>query len=80
VSGIKRSAARHEMEWVMSNELTKLVTAGLLTVAIVGGAAAYLTSSLAQPQNRVVAVDGVTTEQPQPARHAEVIVTEGRAS
>jgi len=60
---------------------SKMFTAGLLTVAIVGGAAAYLTSSLAQPQGRLVAVDGVAIEKPQQhVHHAEVIVTEGRAS
>ncbi|HUO99087.1 MAG TPA: hypothetical protein VMU01_10485 [Rhizomicrobium sp.] len=62
--------------------MLKLFAAGLLTVGIVGGAAAYMTSSLAQSPSRLVAVDGVTIEQPQPMppHHAEVIVTEGRAS
>jgi hypothetical protein len=66
-------------EWVMSNEFTKLLGAGALTLAVVGGAAAYLTSSLAQKPVHYVA-DSYTIEQPQPAvRHAEVVVTEGRA-
>lgn len=68
-------------EWVMSKEFTKLLGAGALTLAVVGGAATYLSTSLAQSPSKVVAVDGYTIEQPQHAvRHAEVIVTEGRAS
>lgn len=65
----------------MSSSFQKVLGAGLLTLAIVGGTGAYLTSSLkATPAH--FALDGYTTEQPQqvPARHAEVIVTEGRAS
>ena len=58
---------------------SKTFTAGLLTVAVVGGAAVYMTSSLAQ--SPVKYADSYTVEQPaQPAHHAEAIVTEGRAS
>jgi hypothetical protein len=68
------------MEWVMSKKFSRLFTAGLLTVAVVGGTAAYLTSSLAQSPVRHA--DSYTVEQAgQPVvQHAEVIVTEGRAS
>jgi hypothetical protein len=75
------SKARHkQMEWAMS--FSKIFTAGLLSVAVVGGAAAYMSTSLAQSPSAKVAVDGYVIEQPQPqpVRHAEVIVTEGWAS
>ena len=64
----------------MSKEFSRLFTAGLLTVAVVGGTAAYLTGSLAQSPAKYA--DSYTVEQSaQPAvHHAEVIVTEGRAS
>lgn len=67
----------------MSNEFSKLFAAGLLTVAVVGGAAAYLSSSLAaQPAARVAAADSYTPDQIQntSGRHAVVTVTEGPAS
>ena len=68
------------MEWVMSLNLKQVFGAGLLTLAIVGGTATYLTTNLYTTKS-VVAFDSVTTEQPQNTdRHAEVIVTEGRAS
>ncbi len=59
---------------------SKVFGAGLLTLAIVGGSATYLSHTLhAVPAK--VAVDGYVTEQPAPTqRHAEVIVTEGQAS
>ena len=59
---------------------SKMFTAGLLTVAVVGGAAAYMTGSLAQTPARQA--ESYTVEQSvQPVvHHAEVIVTEGRAS
>jgi len=64
----------------MSSGFSKVIGAGALTLVVVGGAAAYLSSSLAQKPVHYVA-DSYTVEQPQPvARHAEVIVTEGRAS
>ena len=66
----------------MSKDFSSLFTAGLLTLAVVGGTAAYLTSSLAQGPTQYVA-ESYTVEQPQQqhaVRHAEVIVTEGRAS
>lgn len=64
----------------MSLSLKQVFGAGLLTLAVVGGTATYLNSNL-NTTKAVVAYDGVTTEQPQqPTRHAEVIVTEGRAS
>jgi hypothetical protein len=69
------------MEWVMSTNLKKVLGASLLTLAVVGGTATYLGNSLrAMPVK--YSLDGYTTEisQQQPARHAEVIVTEGRAS
>jgi|GEM_PF-1451777 len=63
----------------MSLNLKHVFGAGLLTLAVVGGTATYLNSSL--NADAVVAYDSVTSEQPQqPVRHAEVIVTEGRAS
>lgn len=62
--------------------LSKIFTAGLLTVAVVGGAAAYMSESLTESPSAKVAVDGYVIEKPQPmpVRHAEVIVTEGWAS
>jgi len=68
------------MEWVMSTNLQKVLGAGLLAFAVVGGTATYLSSSLkATPVQ--YSLDGYTTEiSQQPARRAEVIVTEGRAS
>ena len=59
---------------------SKAFTAGLLTIAVVGGAAVYLTSSLAQ--SPVKYADSYTVEQSaQPVvQHAKAIVTEGRAS
>jgi hypothetical protein len=54
--------------------------AALLAVAVVGGTATYLNTSL-NTTKAVIAFDGVTTEQQVNVdRHAEVIVTEGRAS
>jgi len=66
------------MEWVMSLNIKQVFGAGLLTLAVVGGTATYLTTNLYTTKS-LVAYDSVTTEQPQ-VRHAEVIVTEGRAS
>jgi hypothetical protein len=68
------------MEWVMSTNLKKVLGASLLTLAVVGGTATYLGNSLrAMPVK--YSLDGYTTEiSQQPARRAEVIVTEGRAS
>lgn len=66
----------------MSNNVSRFLGASLLTLAVVGGTAAYLTNSL-RPVPVKYALDGITTEQSQmvqPNRHAEVIVTEGRAS
>ena len=66
----------------MSNNVTKVLGAGLLTLAVVGGTAAYLSNSLKAVPVKY-ALDGVAIEQPQQPqtnRHAEVIVTEGRAS
>ncbi len=63
----------------MSKNLKKVLGASLLTLAVVGGTATYLSSSLtAMPVK--YSLDGYTVEKGQPARHAEVIVTEGRAS
>lgn len=63
--------------------LSKVFGAGLLTLAIVGGTATYLNSTL-NAKSMHVALDGITTEQSQQPvqapRHAEVIVTEGQAS
>ena len=65
----------------MSLNIKQIFGAGLLTLAIVGGTATYLNANLAVANKSVVAFDGVTTEQPQQrGLHAEVIVTEGRAS
>jgi hypothetical protein len=65
----------------MTSNFKKIVGASLLTLAVVGGAATYLTSTLKAPVAATVAYDGVTTEPSQNGeRHAEVIVTEGQAS
>jgi hypothetical protein len=65
----------------MSNSISKVFGAGLLTLAVVGGTATYLAGSLHAVPTTVLAV-GLATEQavPQQQRHAEVIVTEGQAS
>lgn len=63
----------------MSLSFSKVLGAGLLTLAIVGGATAYLSSTLTAQPSKVAY--SYTVEQPdQPQRHAEVIVTEGQAS
>ena len=68
------------MEWVMSLNLKQVFGASLLTLAIVGGTGSYLSNTLYHNTSTVTLV-GVVTEQPQnTVRHAEVIVTEGRAS
>lgn len=65
----------------MNSNFKKIVGASLLTLAVLGGAATYLNTTLKAPANATVAFDGVTTEQSQNGvRHAEVIVTEGQAS
>lgn len=64
----------------MSMSFSKVLGAGLLTLAVVGGAAAYLSSTLTSKPSQVAAYS-YTVEQPDQApRHAEVIVTEGQAS
>jgi hypothetical protein len=76
------AAGPPKLEWIMSNSLSKVVGAALLTLAVVGGTATYLNGSLKLGTAKV-ALDGITTEQSQPQqplRHAEVIVTEGWAS
>jgi predicted ribosomally synthesized peptide with SipW-like signal peptide len=65
----------------MSKGFTKVLSAGLLTVAVVGGAVAYMTDSLkAKPVS--YSADGVVTEQAaQPATAKVVTVTDmGRSS
>ena len=65
----------------MSLNLKQLIGAGLLTLAVVGGAATYFNAALKTSPTATVAVDGVTSEPSQfGERHAEVIVTEGQAS
>jgi hypothetical protein len=65
----------------MTSNFKKIVGASLLTMAVLGGTATYLTNSLKAPATATVAYDGLTTEQsPTGERHAEVIVTEGQAS
>jgi hypothetical protein len=65
----------------MSLSFKKIAGAGLLTLAVVGGTATYLNSTLMTAPSATVAMDGVTSEQSQTSvRHAEVIVTEGQAS
>ena len=65
----------------MSLSFKKIAGAGLLTLAVVGGTATYLNSSLKTAPSATVAMDGVTSELGQASyRHAEVIVTEGQAS
>jgi len=64
----------------MSNNFKKFVGAGLLTLAVVGGTATYLNSTLTATPVQY-AQDGATTDQAdQSARHAEVTVVEGPAS
>ena len=68
-------------ERVMSLSFKKIVGAGLLTLAVVGGTATYLNSTLKIAPSATVALDGLVSEQSQTSdRHAEVIVTEGPAS
>jgi hypothetical protein len=64
----------------MSNNFKKFVGASLLTLAVVGGTATYLNSTLkATPVQ--YAIDGASSEQTaQSTRHAEVTVVEGPAS
>ncbi len=65
----------------MNSNFKKIAGASLLTLALLGGAATYLSTSLATPVGATVAMDGVTSEPSQTGdRHAEVIVTEGQAS
>lgn len=65
----------------MSLNLKTTVGAALLTLAVVGGVASYLTTSLQVPATKTVALEGIVHElSPNGARHAEVIVTEGQAS
>ena len=68
-------------ERVMSLSFKKIAGAGLLTLAVVGGTATYLNNSLKIAPGTTVAMDGLVSEPSQTSdRHAEVIVTEGRAS
>lgn len=65
----------------MTSNVKSVIGASLLTLAVLGGAATYLTSTLRTPANATVALDSVITEHSQAGdRHAEVIVTEGQAS
>ena len=65
----------------MSLNIKNIIGAGLLTLAVVGGTATYLNTTLKAPVAATVAYDGVTSEPSQNGdRHAEVIVTEGQAS
>jgi hypothetical protein len=58
----------------MSKGFTKFLGAGLLTVAVVGGAAAYMNASLkAKPAH--YALDGIVTEMPAQPVHAKVVTT-----
>lgn len=64
----------------MTMNFSKVFGAGLLTLAVLGGTAAYLGSTLSAKSAPVTAYS-YTIEQPdQTQRHAEVIVTEGQAS
>jgi hypothetical protein len=64
----------------MSLNLKQVFGASLLALAVVGGTGTFLTTNLTT-SHATIAFDGVTTELPQnTVRHAEVIVTEGRAS
>jgi len=63
------------------NSFSKVLSAGLLTLAVVGGVGAYLAQSLAaKPVN--YALDGVAIEQPQMMPHTAKLasVEAGRAS
>ena len=64
----------------MSLNLKQVFGASLLALAVVGGVSTSLSNTLYNNTSKVTLV-GVVTEQPQnTVRHAEVIVTEGRAS
>jgi len=66
----------------MSKNFTRVLGAGLLTLAVVGGAAAYLTDSLEAKQVKF-AYDGITVEHAvQPVHPTKVVTTTeaGRAS
>jgi hypothetical protein len=65
------------MEWVMSLNLKKVLGAGLLTFAVVGGAMGYLNSTLHVTPAQL-AVEN--TQIAQPGHTPVVTVTEGRAS
>ena len=64
----------------MSNNFKKFVGASLLTLAVVGGTATYLNSTLKSPVVNYAADSAATDQSTQSTRHAEVIVTEGPAS
>lgn len=65
----------------MSMNLKTTVGAALLTLAVVGGVASYLSASLQVPAPKTVALEGIVHElSPNGPRHVEVIVTEGQAS
>jgi len=65
----------------MSLNIKRIIGAGLLTLAVVGGAATYLNTTLKASATATVAYDGITSEPSQTGeRHAQVIVTEGQAS
>jgi uncharacterized protein with HEPN domain len=69
------------MEWFMSLNIKQIFGAGLLTLAVIGGTASYLTTSL-QASAPAVSYGEVATQQTQAAaqQHDEVVVVEGRAS
>lgn len=60
--------------------LKNIVGAGLLTVAIVGSIAALLGTTLKPAPMHHTLVGEVSEPTPNSVRHADVIVTEGRAS
>ncbi len=64
----------------MSKGFTKFLGAGLLTVAVVGGVATYLTESLA-PKPAHYTLDGIVTEQAVQPVQTKVVTTDmGRPS
>jgi hypothetical protein len=64
----------------MSLNFKNIIGASLLTIAVLGGTATYLGNSLTSAPAHHVLVGEVTELSPAGARHADVVVTEGRAS
>jgi len=65
----------------MSLNIKQVFGAGLLTLAVLGGSASYLNSTL-DAKAPAVSYDNTATQQTQATeqQHVEVVVVEGRAS